>query len=133
MVKRARWACVLLAWGLVGLSATAAAAGDPPAAELFSGRFVDFERSSTKVVGVYVPNWEPTALVDGLAGNNVTHLLYAFLHVCGPGQLPVDAPKCEGKGEHELAEGPVDRRFDEAFQRLKARAPHVKVLASVGG
>ena len=129
---RARWIQGLLG-AILALLGTVAAAAEPSMAELFSGRFADFERSSAKVVGVYVPNWEPTALVDGLAGHNVTHLIYAFLHVCGPGQLPVDAPKCEGKGEHELAEGPVDQRFDEAFQRLKARASHVKVLASVGG
>lgn len=118
-------------WG-VGMG-TAAAAGDPPASALFSGRFMDFERSSAKVVGVYVPNWEPVALVDGLSGQNVTHLLYAFLHVCGAGQLEKDAPRCEGKGEHQLAESAIDQSFDDAFQRLKKRASHVKVLASVGG
>ena len=111
----------------------AIAAGDPPASTLFSGRFMDFERSSAKVVGVYVPNWEPVALVDGLSGQNVTHLIYAFLHVCGPGQLEKDAPRCEGKGEQQLAESAIDQTFDEAFQRLKKRASHVKVLASVGG
>lgn len=111
----------------------AAAAKEPPPSTLFSGRFMDFERSSAKVVGVYVPNWEPVELVDRLAGQNVTHLIYAFLHVCGPGQLEKDAPRCEGKGDQQLAEGPIDQRFDEAFQRLKKRASHVKVLASVGG
>lgn len=109
-------------------------APQPPAdAALFTGRFMDFERTSGKVVGVYVPSWEPATLVDELPGHAVTHLLYAFLRVCGPGQLPQDASRCEGKGEHALATGPIEQRFDAAFVRLKARARHVKVLASVGG
>jgi chitinase len=106
---------------------------EPPPSVLFSGRFMDFERTSGKVVGAYVPSWESTALVDKLPGHAVTHLLYAFLRMCGPGQLPKDAPRCEGRGDHELAASAIDQHFDEAFQRLKARAPHVKVLASVGG
>lgn len=113
--------------------AAPAAAGDPPAASLFSGRFLDFERTSGKVVGVYVPSWEPVTLIDRLPAHSVTHLLYAFLRVCGPGQLPKDEPRCEGKGEHQIATGPIDQQFDQAFQRFKARAPHAKVLASVGG
>jgi chitinase len=131
---------MVMALAAAGVSAAAVATGaakpdaaDPPASVLFSGQFMDFERSSAKVVGVYVPNWEPVELVDGLSGHNVTHLLYAFLRVCGAGQLDKDAARCEGKGEHQLAEGPIDQRFDEAFQRLKKRASHVKVLASVGG
>jgi len=100
---------------------------------MFGGRALDFERTGNKVVAVYTPNWEPAALVDALPGNAITHLLYAFLHVCGPGQLPIDAPKCEGKGDYEVATSAVDRTFDEAFARLKARAPHVRVVASIGG
>ncbi len=91
------------------------------------------ERSSAKVVGAYMPNWEPTALVDAIQPGSLTHLLYAFLRLCGPGQLPVDAPKCQGRQDFELGSGPVDRSFDAAFVRLKARQPHLKVLASVGG
>lgn len=133
-----QWTKVMGAWALawVGVLVAQAAtpvAADPPAASLFSGRFQDFERTSGKVVGVYVPNWEPVTLIDRLPSHSVTHLLYAFLRVCGPGQLPSDEPRCEGKGEHQIATGPIDKRFDEAFQRFKVRAPHVKVLASVGG
>ena len=72
-------------------------------------------------------------MVDTIPGGAVTHLLYAFLRICGPGQLDKDAPKCVGKQDFELGSGPVDARFDAAFARLKARASHVKVLASVGG
>ena len=100
---------------------------------LFGGKPLEFERSGGKVVGVYTPNWQPTELVDALHGDSVTHVLYAFLHVCGPGQLPEDAPKCVGKGDFQVATSTIDDSFNAAFARLKARAPHVKVVASVGG
>jgi chitinase len=113
-----------------------ALAAKPPAAApyaLFGGKPLEFERSGGKVVGVYVPNWQPTALVDALHGDSVTHVIYAFLHVCGPGQLPEDAPKCAGKGDYQLATSAIDDSFNAAFARLKTRAPHVKVVASIGG
>ena len=112
-------------------AATAAAASAPY--PLFGGKPLEFERSGGKIVGVYTPNWQPAALVDALHGDSVTHIVYAFLHVCGPGQLPEDAPRCAGKGDHQLATSRIDDTFDAAFARLKARAPHVKVVASVGG
>ena len=86
-----------------------------------------------KVVGVYVPNWEPLAVLDAIKPGSVSHLLYAFLRICGPGQLPKDAPNCAGKTPFELASGPMEQTFDAAFLRLKQRAPHIKVVASVGG
>ena len=111
---------------------TAAPAASAPYA-LFGGKPLEWERSGGKIVGVYTPNWQPTALVDALHGDSVTHVVYAFLHVCGPGQLPEDAPRCEGKTDYQLATSAIDDSFDAAFARLKARAPHVKVVASVGG
>ena len=103
---------------------------EPP---LFGAGPLEVVRSSAKVVGAYVPSWEPVSLVERIPDGSLTHILYAFLRICGPGQLPVDAPKCRGRQDHELGSGPVDRRFDAAFARLKARQPHLKVLASVGG
>jgi GH18 family chitinase len=100
---------------------------------MYGAGLLDFERTGGKVVGVYTPNWESPSLVDALPGNAVTHVLYAFLHACGPGQLPADAPKCEGKADFEIATSAVDQTFNDAFARLKGRAPHVRVVASIGG
>ncbi|CAN5320085.1 hypothetical protein BH11PSE10_BH11PSE10_13690 [soil metagenome] len=115
----------------LALGLSVAARADP---NLFSAKPLDFERpSAAKVVGVYVPNWEPVALIDAIKPGSVSHLLYAFLRICGPGQLPRDATHCAGKADFELASGPQEQTFDAAFLRLKQRAPHVKVVASVGG
>ena len=123
---------VLLAPAAWAAKPVAAPAASAPYA-LFGGKPLEWERSGGKVVGVYTPNWQPVALVDALHGDSVTHILYAFLHICGPGQLPEDAPRCAGKGDFQLATSAIDDTFDAAFARLKARAPHVKVVASVGG
>jgi len=123
----------VLVAALPAFAAPAAAPAVSAPYALFGGKSLEWERSGGKVVGVYTPNWQPAALVDALHGDSVTHLVYAFLHVCGPGQLPVDVPKCEGKGEFAIASSQVDDTFDAAFARLKKRAPHVVVLASIGG
>lgn len=133
---RARLIALAALAGLCVLAPPVAAAPArraPAPYPLFGGKPLEWERSGGKIVGVYVPNWQPTALVDALHGDSVTHLVYAFLHVCGPGQLREDGPRCVGKGDFELATSAVDDRFDAAFARLKARAPHIKVVASVGG
>ncbi|MDC8785011.1 glycoside hydrolase family 18 protein [Roseateles koreensis] len=117
-------------------SGGAQAAGPVPEGHpypVFGGKPLAVERTSAKVVGMYVPMWEPVALVDALQGESVTHVLYAFLRLCGPGQLPADAARCQGKQAFELTTGAAETTFDAAFQRLKQRAPHVKVIASVGG
>jgi chitinase len=128
-------AAVALPW-LPAIAAKPVEAARPAASApyaLFGGKPLEWERSGGKIVGVYTPNWQPTALVDALHGDSVTHVVYAFLHICGPGQLPEDAPRCVGKGDYQLATSAIDDSFNDAFARLKARAPHVKVVASVGG
>ena len=66
--------------------------------------FAPDERRAGAVVGVYVPNWEPTsATLDRLQPGSVTHALYAFLRICGPGQLPKDQAVCAGKQDFQLA------------------------------
>ncbi|OWQ83132.1 hypothetical protein CDN99_26960 [Roseateles aquatilis] len=115
-----------------------AATPSPSAAEdagyaLFGGKPVEFERTGGKIVGVYVPNWEPVELIERVPPQSLTHVLYAFLRLCGPGQLEKDAAKCVGKRDFEIGTGPVDERFNAAFLRYKQRAPHLKIVASVGG
>jgi chitinase len=139
LARRAFGAIVLGIFCIFCIAAASAEAAPVPAAAasvpyaLFGGHPLQFERSGGKIVGVYVPNWQPAALVDALQGDSVTHVIYAFLHVCGPGQLVADAPKCVGRRDFSIATSAVDDRFDAAFARLKARAPHVKIVASVGG
>lgn len=129
---------------VLGALAASAAIAATPAAEpgakteapgyaLFGAKPVEFERTGGKIVGVYVPNWEPVDLIERVPPQNLTHVLYAFLRLCGPGQLEKDAAKCVGKKDFEIGTGPVDARFDAAFQRYKLRAPHLKIVASVGG
>ncbi|HEY1090092.1 MAG TPA: glycoside hydrolase family 18 protein [Burkholderiaceae bacterium] len=86
-----------------------------------------------KVVGVYVPGWESEALLDKLQPGSVTHLLYAFLRICGPAELAADKAVCAGKPEFEFNDGEREQRFDKAFAKLKKRLPEAKVVASVGG
>src|SRR5436190_1890334 len=104
----AAWAVctLLLAPGAsMATDPTPAVAAEPVGAphELFGAGFLDFRRTSGKVVGVYVPNWQPVKLVDDMPGGAVTHVLYAFLRLCGPGQLTKDAPACQGKADFQLA------------------------------
>ena len=113
--------------------AAASRAQDKPL-DLFGAKPLAFERSqAAPVVGVYVPNWQPEALVEAIKPGSVSHLLYAFLRICGPGQLPKDAANCAGKAAFELASGPTEQRFDAAFVRMKQKAAQVKVVASIGG
>ncbi|WP_431259580.1 glycoside hydrolase family 18 protein [Roseateles chitinivorans] len=132
--------------GVLGAMAASAAIAATPAADakadqkteapgypLFGAKPVEFERTGGKIVGIYVPNWEPVELIERVPPQNLTHVLYAFLRLCGPGQLEKDAAKCVGKKDFEIGTGPIDARFNTAFQRYKQRAPHLKIVASVGG
>jgi len=116
-----------------GAEAQAAVATDRAAPGAFSGRYLAVQPTSGKVVGLYVPNWEPPARLEALPAGSATHLLYAFLRICGPGQLPKDSAVCQGRADFQLASGEPEKTFNAAFQAFKQRAPQVKVLASVGG
>lgn len=114
-------------------AAKSEAPAQAPGYALFGAKPVEFERTGGKIVGIYVPNWEPVELIERVPPQNLTHVLYAFLRLCGPGQLEKDAAKCVGKKDFEIGTGPIDTRFNTAFQRYKQRAPHLKIVASVGG
>jgi len=124
--------CLLWAAALAA-SANAADNAAPVEARLFTGRHQAFEPQGRDVVGVYVPNWMDPGLIEQVPPGNLTHVLYAFLRLCGPGQLAKDAAACNGRGDFELAVGSLETRFDGVFSRYKQRAPQVKVVASVGG
>ncbi|MBB3194638.1 glycoside hydrolase family 18 protein [Roseateles terrae] len=115
------------------MTAASVAPAPPPVRALFTGHHRPFADPAQGVVGVYIPNWQPEALIEQVPPGNLTHVLYAFLRLCGPGQLPKDAAACEGKRDFDLAVSPLEARFDQVFARYKQRAPHLQVLASVGG
>jgi chitinase len=89
--------------------------------------------AASPVVGGYVINERSEAVVDALAPGRVTHLLYAFLHLCGPGVVPEDVAGCTGQPDFSIAPNEAHARFNAAFARLKARDPKAQVLASFGG
>ena len=103
----------------------------------FAGRPLPFVPSSGKIVAFYLDGGAIASgyRPDRVTAGNLTHLLYAFLAICGPGQTAHAARTCAPGQDFELAAPwPLD---DEAFSRyfaeLKARAPHLKLLASIGG
>lgn len=88
---------------------------------------------TTPVVGTYILAERGVDVVEQLKPGRVTHLLYAFLLICGEGQRKQEAAACAGKPAYSIAPHADQDTFSAAFQRLKARDPQVQVLASVGG
>ena len=85
------------------------------------------------VVGTYILAERGVDVVERLQPGRVTHLLYAFLLICGEGQRAQDAEACKGQPRFGIAPHADQATFSAAFERLKARDPRVQVLASVGG
>jgi chitinase len=99
---------------------------------LFGGQPLAFDPRGGRVVGVYVPGWESPSLLDRVRPGSITHVLHAFVPVCGPGQKLAQAAQCDARSAFELG-GLADVRFDVAYAQLKRRVPGVQVLASIGG
>ncbi|MES2354334.1 MAG: glycosyl hydrolase family 18 protein [Pseudomonadota bacterium] len=137
-----RHACVVLAIcflvsGCGGGGSSNSDSGVAAAYNYFPGRQVAFTQTSGKVVGGYLYNG---AIAGGydlslLPADSLTHMLYAFLTICGPGQSTSDTTVCAGKTDFELAAdgSTVDNTYNTAFLTLKQRAPNIKILASIGG
>lgn len=85
------------------------------------------------VVGTYVLAERGVEVVERLPPGRVTHLLYAFLLICGEGQRQEEAAACAGQPAFGIAPHADQQTFSAAFERLKQRDPGVQVLASVGG
>lgn len=85
------------------------------------------------VVGTYILAERGVDVVEQLQPGRVTHILYAFLLICGEGQRPQDAAGCKGQPHFGIQPHADQDIFSAAFQRLKLRDPKVQVLASVGG
>jgi chitinase len=90
-------------------------------------------QAAPPVVGTYILAERGVDVVEQLKPGRVTHLLYAFLLICGEGQRAQEAAACAGKPAFSIAPHADQDRFSAAFQRLKQRDPKVQVLASVGG
>ncbi|HEY1129017.1 MAG TPA: glycoside hydrolase family 18 protein [Roseateles sp.] len=90
-------------------------------------------RAAPPIVGTYILAERGVEVVEQLKPGRVTHLLYAFLLICGEGQRKEEAAACAGKPAFSIAPHADQDTFSGAFQRLKARDPRVQVLASVGG
>ncbi len=90
-------------------------------------------QAAPPVVGTYILAERGVEVVEQLKPGRVTHLLYAFLLICGEGQRKEEAAACAGKPAFSIAPHVDQDTFSAAFQRLKARDPRVQVLASVGG
>ncbi|MFT7722956.1 MAG: glycoside hydrolase family 18 protein [Roseateles sp.] len=90
-------------------------------------------QARTPVVGTYVLAERGVQAVEQLPPGRVSHILYAFLLVCGEGQRPQEAEACAGQPAFGIAPHADQAVFSAAFQRLKQRDPRVQVLASVGG
>ena len=85
------------------------------------------------VVGAYILAERGVEAVEQLQPGRVTHLLYAFLLICGEGQRQEEAAACAGQPGFSIAPHADQASFSAAFQRLKRRDPRLQVLASVGG
>ncbi|OHU90565.1 MULTISPECIES: glycosyl hydrolase family 18 protein [Pseudoalteromonas] len=122
----------LLSTILLSVTASACAKADYP---YFTGTHQKFKQTSNKVVGTYIANWSNPSIIDDVPGDNLTHVLYAFLRACGPGERPNDATVCANKADFQLAEDSttVDKQFAPKFLQLKQKYPHLKILPSVGG
>lgn len=104
-----------------------------------------------EVVAVYYPEWAVYGRqfgVDSIPFAKITHLLYAFLPICGPNEslktlnpngFALLQTECQNKKDFEVtihdtwaALGSVHNNFGK-IQAQKQRNPGVKVLISIGG
>lgn len=102
------------------------------------------------VRGAYFTEWGVYGrkyAMDKVPFDQITHLLYAFLPICGPNESLKEKPEvyaalqreCAGKKDFEItihdtwaALNPPNDTYKK-MEAAKAAHPHLKILASVGG
>lgn len=99
----------------------------------FAASLVQAQPKPAPVVGTYILAERGVQVVEQLKPGRVTHILYAFLLICGDGQRAQDEAACKGQPRFGIQPHADQDVFSAAFQRLKQRDPKVQVLASVGG
>lgn len=120
-----------------------------------------YVNSSDKMIASYFVEWGVYGRkfsVDNIPANNLTHILYGFIPVCGPNQSLLDAnpaghqalqASCSGRPDYTVTvhdlfaalgkkqagqdfNDPVKGNFGQ-LMALKKAYPNIKVLPSVGG
>ena len=101
----------------------------------FPGKPVPFAQTSGKIVGAFLPNYSMSSgyNISTVTANNLTHLVYAFVFICGPDQNAESASVCVGKKDFELAVGNTVNTHYTQLQDVKNRSPQLKLMASIGG
>ncbi|GHA45041.1 glycoside hydrolase family 18 protein [Photobacterium aphoticum] len=131
------WISLALLCAATSVSAVANDTFIPPQTDhdFFSGEFQHYQQSSGKVVATYIGNWVDPSVVADINGDNLTHLIYAFVEVCGEQQRDVLDEVCKNIADHRLAvsDNTVDTTFIAQFEQLKQLYPHLKILLSIGG
>ncbi|HEY0956835.1 MAG TPA: glycosyl hydrolase family 18 protein [Roseateles sp.] len=100
---------------------------------VFAASLAQAQPKPAPVVGTYILAERGVQVVEQLKPGRVTHILYAFLLICGDGQRAQDEAACKGQPRFGIQPHADQDVFSAAFQRLKSRDPKVQVLASVGG
>ena len=126
-----------------------------------SNNNIAYQNSTKQVVGTYFVEWGVYGRnfhVADIPAQNLTHILYGFIPVCGPNQALLDAnaqghaaleDQCKDKQDYQVTihdqyaalekTYPGDKWDDEIkgnfgqLMRLKAAQPDIKILPSIGG
>ena len=105
--------------------------------DYFPGRPIEYMQTSGYVVGAYISSGaiEEGYEINEFPSGNLSHLLYAFLTICGQGQTAADAAECESKQDYTLTYNSqaLDDIFIPQLAEFKRASPQLKVLASFGG
>ena len=91
--------------------------------------FAAVHAAEAPTVAAYYAGGKPETLERHSVGR-LTHLIYAFVPLCGPKPAKVPDP-CAGRAPYTLAPPPAAELA--ALGRAKARHPRLRIIASIGG